>query len=107
MPAKSNIEKTTKNPSEETVQDLRNQIRQLQSEISELKNRVGEIELKMLKEAGRYIAVCPGCDTRFDIVAHHYSIGLFDNLVYVKCPKCNRALPVKGGVSGEIQVVEE
>lgn len=107
MPAKSNIEKITQNPSEETGQDLRNQIQQLKSEISDLKKVVGDIKLKMLKEAERYIAVCPGCNTRFDIVAHHYSIGLFDNLVYVKCPKCNRALPVKGGIGGEIRVVEE
>jgi hypothetical protein len=41
------------------------------------------------------------------MLAHHYSIGLFDNLVYVKCPKCHKALPVKGGSGGDVAVVKD
>ena len=107
MPTKSNSEKTTRNTSQESVEDLKNQIEQFKSEIADLTKRVGDIELEVLAGASRYIAVCPGCSTRFDMLAHHYSIGLFDNLVYVKCPKCNRALPVKGGLGGKIGIVEE
>jgi ssDNA-binding Zn-finger/Zn-ribbon topoisomerase 1 len=39
------------------------------------------------------------------MLAHHYSIGLFDNLVYVKCPKCHKTLPLKGGSGGGVDLV--
>jgi hypothetical protein len=28
------------------------------------------------------------------VFRHHYSIGLFDNIVYVKCPHCQTPMPV-------------
>jgi len=57
--------------------------------------------------SARYVATCPACATKYDMLAHHYSIGLFDNMVYVKCPKCNKTLPVSGGAGGGVGTVSE
>ena len=73
-----------------STQDLQNQVRKLQSQIHSLQKSVEALESKFQNAASRYVAACPNCQTRFDMLAHHYSIGLFDNLVYVKCPKCNK-----------------
>jgi hypothetical protein len=37
---------------------------------------------------------CKKCGAAFDLFSHHYSIGLFDNIVYVKCPQCQTPMPV-------------
>ncbi len=44
----------------------------------------------------RNLATCPSCRTEFDMLAHHTSIGLFGNTVYVKCPGCHYQMPVEG-----------
>jgi len=90
-----------------SIQDLQEQIEVLQSQLKDLQKIVEDLESRLFHSTDRYIANCPSCQTRFDMLAHHYSIGLFDNLVYVKCPKCNKALPVKGGSTGEISVIQE
>ncbi|MBI3609587.1 MAG: hypothetical protein HY204_02660 [Nitrospirae bacterium] len=92
---------------DKTSQDLQEQLRQMQSQLRQLEKTVSALEAKLQSLTGRYVAVCTNCRTSFDMLAHHYSIGLFDNLVYVKCPKCHRTLPVKGGGGGEIKIVEE
>ena len=88
-----------------STQNLQNQVQKLQSQILSLQKSVEALEMKLQNAAARYVAVCPSCQTRFDMLAHHYSIGLFDNLVYVKCPKCNKTLPLKGGSGGEVDLV--
>lgn len=85
--------------------DLEKQVGQLQAQIHLLQKTVAALEAKLLTAANRYVATCANCQTRFDMLAHHYSIGLFDNLVYVKCPKCHKALPVKGGSGGEVTTI--
>jgi predicted Zn finger-like uncharacterized protein len=90
-----------------SIQQLQDLVEQLQSQISHLQKAVEALETRLSDSADRYIATCPSCRARFDMLAHHYSIGLFDNLVYVKCPKCNKALPVKGGSGGEVSVIHD
>jgi hypothetical protein len=90
-----------------SIQELQNQVQKLQSQLLVLQKSVETLEKRLLTSGGRYIATCPNCQTRFDMLAHHYSIGLFDNLVYVKCPKCHMALPVKGGSGGEVAVIKD
>ena len=107
MTLKSNAKKMPHAAPEQTVPALQEQVDRLQSQIELLQKVIANLETKVLTAAGRYIAVCPGCQTQFDMLAHHYSIGLFDNLVYVKCPKCHKALPVKGGSGGEVGTVVE
>ena len=106
MAIHSNAEETS-NHSIQSLPELQKQVQLLQSQIRLLQKSVEDLELKLLNAADRYIATCHHCRTRFDMLAHHYSIGLFDNLVYVKCPKCHKALPVKGGSGGEVAVVKE
>lgn len=106
MTVDSNAKETSKK-STQSIQELEKHVQQLQSQILVLQKSVEALEKRLLISSGRYIATCPNCQTRFDMLAHHYSIGLFDNLVYVKCPKCHKALPVKGGSSGEVAVVSD
>ena len=85
---------------EDRVQELEKQMEQLRATLADFKQQI-------TAATRRYIATCPGCRTEFDLLAHHYSIGLFDNLVYVKCPKCHKPLPVEGGSGGGVRVVEK
>jgi len=107
MSFESNAANASSHPVERPARELEEQIDQLRSQVASLQNTVDFLESRIHASADRYVAVCPGCRTRFDMLAHHYSIGLFDNLVYVKCPKCHKALPVKGGSGGEITTVED
>ncbi len=102
-----NTASTSSHPVERPNPKIEAQIEQLRSQVTNLQNTVDFLESRIHVSANRYVAVCPGCKTRFDMLAHHYSIGLFDNLVYVKCPKCHKALPVRGGSGGEITTVED
>ena len=60
---------------------------------SKLQEQIKELRRKS-------VTLCENCSIEFDLLANHYSIGLFDNIVYVKCPRCNKAIPVdsKDGV---------
>jgi hypothetical protein len=57
-----------------------------------------QAQVKELRQ--KSVTLCENCSIEFDLLANHYSIGLFDNIVYVKCPRCNKAIPVdsKDGV---------
>jgi predicted Zn finger-like uncharacterized protein len=76
----------------------------LKNEVADLKKTVDALAPE---ESPRYVVTCPACGTKYDMLAHHYSIGLFDNMVYVKCPKCNKSLPVSGGAGGGVGTVSE
>lgn len=91
---------------EERIRQLSASLQALQAEVNDLKKAQETFQDRLSESSGRYVATCPKCRTVFDMLAHHYSIGLFDNLVYVKCPKCQKALPVKGGSGGQVGVVE-
>ena len=95
------------NPMEEQFRSLLASVQALKSEISDLRKVVETLESSSSDAANRYVATCPACSTRYDMLAHHYSIGLFDNMVYVKCPKCNKGMPVQGGAGGEISAVAD
>ena len=92
---------------EEELKTLQAFFQVLKGEVSDLRKAIESLEAKMSESANRYVVACPVCQTRFDMLAHHYSIGLFDNLVHVKCPKCHKALPVKGGSGGAVKMVED
>ncbi|MEK6683959.1 MAG: hypothetical protein AABY46_04800 [Nitrospirota bacterium] len=107
MAVESKAKKIQQTAPERSVQDLQEQVDRIQTQIELLQKTLAEMEARIRTAADRYVAVCPSCQTQFDMLAHHYSIGLFDNLVYVKCPKCQKALPVKGGSGGEVAVVRD
>jgi predicted Zn finger-like uncharacterized protein len=107
MSIDSNAKDIFPEPDPIAPQDLQKQVQKLQSQILALQKSVETLETKLLNASARYVAACPNCQTRFDMLAHHYSIGLFDNLVYVKCPKCHKTLPLKGGSGGEVHLVQD
>jgi len=89
------------------LKKLEDRLQKLEKHMEQLRATLAELQQQIMAAAKRYIATCPGCRTEFDLLAHHYSIGLFDNLVYVKCPKCHKPLPIEGGSGGGIRVIEK
>ncbi|HEX9758820.1 MAG TPA: hypothetical protein VGB26_13640 [Nitrospiria bacterium] len=81
---------------QKTISKLNSNLSQVQAEVSQAKEKVQEVYSKN-------VTTCKSCQTEYDLFSHHYSIGLFDNIVYVKCPKCQTAMPVdpKEGVKKE------
>jgi hypothetical protein len=92
---------------ETDIKKLEDRLQELEKHMEQLRATLGEMQKQITAAARRYIATCPQCRTEFDLLAHHYSIGLFDNLVYVKCPKCNKPLPIEGGSGGGVRVIEK
>ncbi len=107
MSNNSNTHSTSQYGVGEDVKTLTDRVAQLESHVESLRELVAALGSGLQTTAERYVANCPECATNFDMLAHHYSIGLFDNLVYVKCPECQKALPLRGGPGGKIQTVED
>ena len=79
------------------VADLRQRVARTEAVLEAIRKELAELRT-------RNLATCPACRTEFDILAHHTSIGLFSNTVYVKCPTCNHQMPV-GGQGGTATAV--
>ena len=94
-------------PQDTDLKKIEDRLRKLEMHMEQLRATLTELQQQITAAAKRYIAACPECRTEFDLLAHHYSIGLFDNLVYVKCPKCNKPLPIEGGSGGGIRIIEK
>ena len=75
----------------------------LESTLSQFKTSLEKLQVQVEEIHQKSVTTCDECSIEFDLFSHHYSIGLFDNIVYVKCPRCNKALPVdeKSGVKKE------
>jgi len=87
--------------------ELERRIDHLQAVIVALQEKVAVLEAETRLYLKRYLTACPACQREFDLLVNHYSIGLFDNLVYVKCPHCNKAMPVVDKQDGGIRVVAD
>jgi predicted Zn finger-like uncharacterized protein len=92
---------------EEQIKTLQAAVQSLESKISDLHKVISSLNERVSESISRYVASCPACATQFDMLAHHYSIGLFDNMVYVKCPNCNKTLPLQGGSGGRVQTATD
>ena len=81
--------------------DLTQLVADLQQRLARTETLLEEIRKELAELRTRNLAACPACGTEFDILAHHTSIGLFSNTVYVKCPSCNHQMPVgeRGGAA--------
>jgi len=86
---------------------LRETVTRLQVEIDALRRELAALTDAVAALRGRYTATCSQCGTAYDLLAHHYSVGLFDNVVYVKCPKCQKAVPIEGRQGEDIRLVTE
>ncbi len=82
-------------------------ITRLQAEVDALRRDVTTLTDVVTALRSRYTATCSQCGTAYDLLAHHYSVGLFDNVVYVKCPKCQKAVPIEGRQGEGIRLVTE
>jgi len=88
------------------VQDeLERRIDNLEAIIFKLTEQVALLEAEVRVQLKRYLTTCPVCKKEFDLLVNHYSIGLFDNLVHVKCPRCNKSMPLVDEGNGAIRVV--
>lgn len=87
--------------------ELEKRIDDLESIIFKLQEKVMALESEIQLGLKRYLTACPACSKEFDLLVNHYSIGLFDNLVYVKCPHCNKSMPVVDRGDGGIRVVAD
>ncbi len=81
-------------------------LERIEAELSRLSQKIEELSEQITRLTRRYTVVCPTCNVPFDLLANHYSIGLFDNLVYVKCPRCNKPMPLVDE-SGDVRVVQD
>ena len=79
----------------------------LESKVSRLQRQIDDMQSDIKTFLKRYLTACPACKKEFDLLVNHYSIGLFDNLVYVKCPHCNKSMPVVDQEGGGVSVVLE
>lgn len=86
---------------------LEKRIGALESEVLRLQSQLYSMQTEVQRFLKRYLTACPACKKEFDLLVNHYSIGLFDNLVYVKCPHCNKSMPVVDQEDGNISVVLE
>ncbi len=89
------------------MSDLEKRLDDLDLALSALRQKLELLCEKVEASLKRYLLTCPACKKKFDLLVNHYSIGLFDNLVYVKCPQCNKSMPVVDKEGGEIGVVSE
>ncbi len=92
---------------EEQIKNLSASYQALRTEVSELRQALKTVEDQADEASDRYVVTCPSCSTLYDMLAHHYSIGLFDNMVYVKCPKCSKTMPIHGGAGGAMGAVSD
>ena len=85
---------------EATLAQQQRALRQMESTLSQFKATIEKLEGRVEELYRKSVATCDDCSIDFELFSHHYSIGLFDNIVYVKCPRCQKAFPVdqKSGV---------
>jgi hypothetical protein len=69
------------------LQDLHRELQRTRQELETLRATVERL-------LAQSVATCKKCGATYDVFRHHYSIGLFDNIVYVKCPHCQTPMPV-------------
>jgi hypothetical protein len=82
-------------------------VTRLQAEVETLRRDLTALTETVKALRSHYAATCSQCGTAYDLLANHYSVGLFDNVVYVKCPKCQKAVAIEGLREGGIRLVTE
>ncbi len=88
---------------EDFITEQRQAMGRMESTVEKLQSEIGKLQAQVNDVRNKNVADCADCGIEFDLFSHHYSIGLFDNIVYVKCPGCQKAFPVdqKDGVKAE------
>ncbi|MHB8482065.1 MAG: hypothetical protein ACYDBV_04910 [Nitrospiria bacterium] len=98
MPASPLSQNQEKNSESLQLQGRVNQLESLlyalQEELQKSKETVSTLQSQLIKLYEKSFTTCVQCNTEYDLLTHHYSIGLYDNLVFVKCPKCQKDMAI-------------
>jgi len=70
------------------------QARFLKEELQKYGETLASLQSQLNRLYQKTFTTCVQCHTEFDLLTHHYSIGLHDNLVFVKCPKCSKDMAI-------------
>lgn len=70
------------------------QTRLLKEALQKAAEIIAGLQAQFNKLYQKTFTTCIQCHTEFDLLTHHYSIGLHDNLVFVKCPKCRKDMAI-------------
>jgi len=73
-------------------QDVR--LQELHRDLERTRQELDTLRATVEHVVAQNVATCKKCGATYDVFRHHYSIGLFDNIVYVKCPHCQTPMPV-------------
>ena len=79
---------------EERVAEQETRLRETRTELEHLRRELEALRATVASLVAKSVATCKKCGATYDVFSHHYSIGLFDNIVYVKCPRCQTPMPV-------------
>lgn len=79
---------------EQRVAEQEAQLRDLHHELQRTRQELDTLRETVERLVAQSVATCKKCGATYDVFRHHYSIGLFDNIVYVKCPQCQTPMPV-------------
>ena len=82
------------------LEKIEKRFKDLEARVEEHRIALEKLQGQVMELRRKSVITCDACSIEFDLLANHYSIGLFDNIVYVKCPRCNKSIPVdtKDGV---------
>ena len=70
------------------------QTRSLKEDLQKSGEMIVSLQAQLNKIYQKTFTTCVQCHTEFDLLTHHYSIGLHDNLVFVKCPHCRKDMAI-------------
>jgi uncharacterized coiled-coil protein SlyX len=79
---------------EEAVAENLETTRRLHEELGKTAEILSSIQNQVTRLYKKTFTTCVDCHTEFDLLTHHYSIGLHDNLVFVKCPQCRKDMAI-------------
>jgi hypothetical protein len=81
-------------PMEERLAEQEARLRETRTELEQVRRDLEFLRSAVDHLVSKSVATCKKCGATYDLFSHHYSIGLFDNIVYVKCPQCQTPMPV-------------
>ncbi|MBI3606967.1 MAG: hypothetical protein HY207_03255 [Nitrospirae bacterium] len=79
---------------ERRIADQETRLLETRDELDRVREEMDQLRATVQALVAKSSTTCKKCGTAFDLFSHHYSIGLFDNIVYVKCPQCQTPMPV-------------
>lgn len=79
---------------EERLAEQESMLQRLRTDLQRARQDLEALRAIVDRLVAQSVATCKKCGATYDVFRHHYSIGLFDNIVYVKCPQCQTPMPV-------------